>query len=288
VAAEDFCNDPRCDRNRRGERHAVHDTSPMNQRRFDSIQRIIDAGSDITGATIGTIAGAILGGPPGAVVGAVTGTAISHLLRNVGNDVSQRMLSPREEVRVGAALIFGVNKVQENLDNGHQFREDDFFDDKPNERAPYREIVEGVLLAAQREYEEKKTRYYGNLLANIAFSPGVSRAHASLLIKLSQSLSYRQLCLLSVFGQGDKFTLRQNDYRDTQVFFPELVSLLQEIFDLVTRGLIMKTPGVVVMGHTEIVPSRMKPEGEGETLFKLMELQKIEQTDLKNIAQILK
>jgi len=57
-------------------------------------------------------------------------------------------------------------------------------------------------------------------------------AHADLLIKLSQSLSYRQLCLLSIFGQKDRFTLRQNDYRDTRDFFLEKVSLLQEIFDL--------------------------------------------------------
>jgi hypothetical protein len=288
MAAEDYCNDPRCDRNRRGERHAVHDISSIHERRFDSIQRIIDAGSDMTGTAIGTIAGAVLGGPPGAVVGGIAGTAISHVLKNVGNDVSQRILSPREEVRVGAALIFGVHKVQENLNRGHKFRDDDFFDDKLTERAAYKEIVEGVLLAAQREYEEKKTRYYGNLLANIAFSPGVSRGHASLLIKLSQSLSYRQLCLLSIFGQGDRFTLRQNDYRNTQEFFPEHISLLQEIFDLVTKGLIMKMPGVVVMGHTEIVPARMKPEGEGETLFKLMGLKEIEQSDLENIVQMLK
>jgi hypothetical protein len=288
MGAQDLCNDSRCDRNRKGEKHPAHDISPIRQKKFESSQSSIGAGSDIAGAAIGAAAGAALAGPPGGIAGAAAGAAISNVLKNIGTDISERMLSPREKVRIGAALGFPINKVQENITNGHKLRDDDFFDDKPSGRAASQEIVEGVLLAAQREYEEKKTRYYGNLVANIAFSKGVSRAHADLLIKLSQSLSYRQLCLLSIFGQRDRFTLRQNDYRDTSNFFLEKVSLLQEIFDLTTRGLIMKEPGNVVLGHTEIVPARMKPEGEGETLFKLMVLKEMDGQDLQDIVQMLR
>jgi hypothetical protein len=288
MVAEDLCNDPLCDRNRRGEKHPTHDISQVHQKKFESLQRLIGAGSDITGATIGAFAGATLGGPPGAVTGAAAGAAISNVLRNIGSDISERMLSPREEVRIGAALRFAFDKVQENFRNGAKLRDDDFFYDKPYDRAAYKEIVEGVLLAAQREYEEKKTRLYGNLFANIAFSAGISGAHASLLIKLSQSLSYRQLCLLSIFGQRDRFILRQGNYRETPTFFPEIISLLQEIFDLSTRGLITRLSGSVVLGHTDIVPANMKPEGEGETLFKLMVLKEIDEQDLKDIAQMLK
>jgi hypothetical protein len=288
MGVEALCNDPLCDRNRRGVKHPAHDISPIHQKKFESLQKLIGAGSDITSAAIGAIAGAALGGPPGAIAGAMAGTAISNAFKIVGNDISERMLSPSEKVRIGAAFIFAVNKAQENFKNGHKLRNDDFFDDKPYGRAASKEIVEGVLLAAQREYEEKKTRYYGNLLANIAFSPGVSRAHAGWSIKLSQSLSYRQLCLLSIFGQGDRFTLRQNDYRETPTMPVEIISLLQEIFDLLTKGLVMKTPGNVVLGHTEIVPARMKPEGEGETLFKLMVLREMDEQDLDDIAQMLR
>src|SRR5829696_6490496 len=139
-------------------------------------------GSDITGATVGAIAGGAFGGPAGDIAGTAACVVIANVLKNIGNDISERRLSPREEVRVGAALIFAINKVQEQITNGYKLRNDDFFVDKPSERAASKEIVEGVLLAAQREHEEKKTRYYGNLLGNIAFSTGVSRAHADLLI----------------------------------------------------------------------------------------------------------
>jgi hypothetical protein len=288
MVAEDLCNDPLCDKNRRGEKHPAHDISQVRQKKFKSIQRLIEAGSDISGATVGAIAGAVFGGPPGAVTGAAAGALISNVLRNIGIEISERMLSPREEVRIGAALGFAVNKIQENFKNGAIPRDDDFFDDKPYDRAAYKEIVEGVLLAAQREYEEKKTRLYGNLLANIAFSPGISRAHASLLIRLTQSLSYRQLCLLSIFGQRDRFRLRQNNYRETTTMSVEIISLLQEIFDLSVRDLITRLSGSVVLGHTDIVPANMKPEGEGETLFKLMVLKEIDEQDSKNIAQMLK
>jgi hypothetical protein len=285
---DDFCNDPLCDRVRKGEKHAAHDTSPIHQKKFESLKSLIGAGSDITGTTIGGIAGAAIGGPPGAAMGAAAGTLVSRVLGNIGDELSERMLGTREKVRIGAALGFAMSKIQENFTKGAILRDDDFFDDKPYDRGAYKEIVEGVLLAAQREYEEKKTRLYGNLLANIAFSPGIGRAHASLLIKFSHSLSYRQLCLLSIFGQRNKFILKQNNYRDTPTMIIEMISLLQEIFDLSNRGLIATLSGSVVLGLTDIVPANMKPEGEGETLFKLMVLEEIDEQDLKNVAQILR
>jgi hypothetical protein len=41
----------------------------------------------------------------------------------------------------------------------------------PDDRGVAREILEGVLLAAQKERQEKKVTLYGNLYANIAFDP---------------------------------------------------------------------------------------------------------------------
>jgi len=114
-----------------------------------------------------------------------------------------------------------------------QVRHDDFFEDQLYQRSAAKEIVEGVLLAAQREHEEKKLLYYSNLLANIAFHPEIDRAHANLLIRLGERLSYRQLCVLSLFKQKSKFNLRQQDYRSSgTVSELDKVVLLQEIFEL--------------------------------------------------------
>jgi hypothetical protein len=141
------------------------------------------------------------------------------------------------------------------------------------------------LIAEQREHEERKIVYYGNLLANIAVSPGGSKAHANLLIELGQNLSYRQLCLLALFAQPDKSILRQENYHSILTMRVYQIALLQEVFELDLIGLI--TSGSVVFGHTDIIPGKMHLEGQGEILYKLMELSKIDQTELNELSELL-
>jgi hypothetical protein len=47
-----------------------------------------------------------------------------------------------------------------------------------------------VLLAAQREHEERKLRFMGNLIANLAFHPEIDRGYANYLIRLAEKLSF--------------------------------------------------------------------------------------------------
>ena len=158
-----------------------------------------------------------------------------------------------------------------------------FFTHKTNERSSAEEIIEGVVLAAQREYEERKILYYGNLLANIAFSPGISKAHANLLIKLGQNLSYRQLCLLVLFARPNKSKLRQENYRSAPTMNVTKVALLQEVFELESIGLI--SSGNVVFGHTDIIPGKMYLEGQGE-IAQLMGLSNIELNELDELTEL--
>jgi hypothetical protein len=123
----------------------------------------------------------------------VAGALTAPLIHNIGNEIAHRLLSKREKTRVGAVIIYAAIHIKEKLNKGMQPSQDDFFSQQPG-RSSAEEISEGVLLAAQREYEEKKLQFYDHLLENIAFSSGVGRAHANLLLKLSQELSYRQLC----------------------------------------------------------------------------------------------
>lgn len=268
-----FCNDGRCERVRRGEIHPVHDLSQLEEETKNSLQKLIQVGSELTGGSIGAAIGFLLSGPGGSVAGSVIGTSIGHALKNIGEEVSRRFMSPRETIRIGAVIIFASNNIERNIQDGHEIRKDEFFSRQLNERSSAEEIVEGVLIAAQREYEERKLLYYGNLLANIAFSPGISRAHANLLIKFSQNLSYRQLCLLALFGEVDKFSIRQANYRSEPIMSVSRVALLQEVFELDTMGLI--SSGSVVFGHTDIIPGRMHLEGQGEMLYKLMQVNEL-------------
>jgi hypothetical protein len=93
-----------------------------------------------------------------------------------------------------------VSKIKEKIEKGENIREDNFFSKDPSNRSSFEEITEGVLLSAQKEHEEKKVRFLGNLIANISFNSSINRADANLYVNLAEALSYRQYCLLALLA----------------------------------------------------------------------------------------
>ena len=282
---EGYCNDSRCERTRKGEIHPAHSLQDQDEKTLRKLRELLNLGSSLTGGTLGFAAGLLVAGPPGAIIGGAVGTTIGHILKITGNDYAVRFLSPNEQMRIGGVIIYTMNKVEENLKNGMKLREDDFFKERVGDRSSAKEMAEGILLAAQREYEEKKIRFYGNLLANLGFS-NISRAQANACLKTSEGLSYRQLCLLAIFGQYHKFQLRQKSYLEQTTVHQEIASILHEIADLDRQNLITQVG--VVLGLTNINPGKMRLEGVGETLFRLMELHKINIEDLAEPVALLK
>lgn len=69
----------------------------------EGLRRLIGTGSEIAGGAAAGALGFLLGGPVGAVVGGASGSAAAAALRHVGEEVSERLLGPREQVRVGGA-----------------------------------------------------------------------------------------------------------------------------------------------------------------------------------------
>jgi len=145
------------------------------------------------------------------------------------------------------------------------------------------------LLAAQREPQEKKLRFYGNLVANIAFDPTVSREQANLMIKIADQLSYRQLCLLTLFAETETYSaqLRDNSYREGGISDDNenQIAVLYDTYDLHMRGLI--SHGVAVLGVTDVHPAQTQTQGMGWILYELMELQDIDDADLEPIVRLL-
>jgi hypothetical protein len=76
--------------------------------------------------------------------------------------------------------------------------------------------------------------------------------------------------------------LRPDDYTSDTRIIPDIVALLQEIYEMEKLALI--TSGNVVFGLTNIAPGKMKPEGEGRLLFELMELFAINLSELNTIS----
>lgn len=157
----------------------------------------------MTGSIAGAVAGMLLAGPPGAVGGAVAGPILASVLR----EMTHRILSHREDARVGGAFRAATARLQERLEAGDEVRDDGFFASKPGRRSDAEEIIEGVLLAVQRGHEERKVEFLGYLLANLCFESEVDAYLANWTIRTAQELTWAQFVLLSALGRTERPTL---------------------------------------------------------------------------------
>ncbi|MDP9315316.1 MAG: hypothetical protein M3R24_31385, partial [Chloroflexota bacterium] len=108
--------------------------------------RLVSRGAEVTGAAAGGVIGFFAGGPIGAAVGGAAGPVVTWSLQKLGKDFANRMLSSREEVKVGAGLIFACERVEQYLKQGRTPRNDNFFAYDTSGWSASDEILEGVLL----------------------------------------------------------------------------------------------------------------------------------------------
>lgn len=258
----------------------------MNQQlpeETSALRKLFEAGADVAGAVGGVAAGLVIAGPSGALAGGAVGPLISHTLR-AAVDFTQRQMSRREQARVGATITFALDKINKNLTAGKQLRQDGFFQNQLNDRATADEIVEGVLLIAQREYQEKKLMFYGNLLANIAFDTEIDRGISNQLVRIAERISYRQLTLLSFFVKSNRH-MTDYVYLEDPKDNLNTSSIVEEVFDMRNLSVLTNDHGV---GSYEA--SRMPwivVDKLGLKLYKLMELDKIDGADLAEILKII-
>lgn len=132
---------------------------------------------------VGGGAGAATGGSAAAAaLGAGAPLVIRGLTWAVG-EFRERVLGQREAFRVVRVVRLAKTKYEKNISEGYQLRSDDFFiKDETTGRSSVEEIIEGTLLAAQRDYEERKLAFYANLIANLPFEPALDRYTANLLL----------------------------------------------------------------------------------------------------------
>ncbi len=257
--------------------------SAENQR----ISRLINAGVEVFGGTSASTAAAALGllvaGPAGVAIGGATGAALSMAWRKLGSEIAGRLLSPREEARVGRVFGLAAAEIRERIEQGESLRGDGFFESKPAGRSDAEEVAESVLLKSQREPEEKKLPYVAHLLANLAFNRSIGVHMAHQITKAAEQLTYRQLCIMKLSVEKGHFGLRTTDYRGRESFPRELYQILYECLDLYHRGYI-NFGGEVAFGPTDVKPASMTVQGIGADMFNLMNLSSIPDEDIASIA----
>jgi hypothetical protein len=184
-----------------GRRRQRDSRQPVPTSGDKAISSLIEAGSAMSGAAAGA-ALSIIGGEFALTAGAAVGAGMGVALRQAAEELRSRVLAPRETARIGTALSFAVIAIEDRRSEGQQLRNDDFFDPPSDlsDRSPAEEVVEGILLAAQKEHEERKLHLHGELLAGIAYKY-CTRGQANFLIRTFESLTYRQICMLVLFNR---------------------------------------------------------------------------------------
>jgi len=261
-------------------------TNMTDTKRKELIRDLIESGSEITGGAISSAIGFFAAGPIGAAVLGAGGAAASVALMHVGNELSERLLGPREKMRIGATLAFAAKEIDERIKNGENIRSDSFFEKKGSNRSGAEELAESVLLRTQRETEEKKVPLLAHLLANISFKPEISVALGEQMIKATDLLTYRQLCILRIGTIKDRSSLRQIDYHEQKTFTRDLYQVLHECLDLYNRGFI-RIGSSAVLGMTDINPSQLEIQGLGVDLHNWMQLWKIPNSDIAPVVAVL-
>lgn len=241
----------------------------------------------------GPAIGMILAGPAGAFAGAVLGPVASKVISRTCTELYDRVLGHRERLRAGATAAFAITNIEARLRNGESLRDDGFFDAEAG-RSSADEIFEGILRKSRNEHQEKKARFYANIFVNAAFDNTISPAAINYVLALSDTLTYRQLCLLQLFSDPQPLKLRDSDYRGLNLdeVLEETRTVIPEAFGMYQQGLIVyrREQGELTTISFTVVsinPGKMGRTRLGDRVHKMLGLEALPREDLLEVTSLL-
>lgn len=219
------------------------------------------------------------------VAGAVAGSVLS----NVVGEIATRMLSDRQQERVGLVVIEALATLRAKEVMGETIRADDFFD---GERSSGDEFIEGVLRAALDEFEERKLSFYATLIASVIVDQEIDIASANRALLLMQQLSWIELQVLAIFWAAElegRYVLPDHEKSNLlDSWFEATVN--DSYIDLVDKYRLITHPAE---SEGQLLPrfqtnlSSVKLTNSGRLVAGLSELEQMPQTDLAPVFEAL-
>lgn len=245
------------------------------------INKIFDLGAEITGSVTGAALGLVFAGPPGAIAGAVVSPAITKLFKYIGEEVENKLLSPREKVRIGACLRYIYEKYEENKKDQKELNKE-FFKTQGSFLSPIEQLFEATILNVQREYEEKKIKYQSFLYANLLTDKNIDKDFAIYYINLAKELSYGQYCLLKIFSNTTTPFKTNVVFKEGKDFIR--IDTLNEIYGLFDKGLLKSLPNNSFERRAkQLPPENIMITGNGIRFYELMSLSEITPNEIDEI-----
>jgi len=254
----------------------------------DKLKKFLKKGSEISGGAIGGAIG-LIGGPTGAIAGGGLGVLTAQLL----NEVIERSFSDRQKVRVAATSTFLFDEIGKRLNKGEKIRDDGFFDKKTFNRSKVEELFEGTILKCTNQFQEKKIKFISRIFVKTIFDKEISAESANQLLVISDSLTYRKLCIISFYGRRNIDFVGEILMKDVYSWYPNIKFttneklLLQDLYELINLDLLDKQNWMIVT-NKDITPNILTLTEIGKSLCEIMDLIEIEGEDILPILEGLK
>ncbi|KIC66307.1 hypothetical protein RM50_12295 [Pseudarthrobacter phenanthrenivorans] len=148
-----------------------------------------------------------------------------------------------------------------------------------------------MLLAAQRDPEERKLPHMGSLYAYIACDPAMTATASHWLIRTAESLTWSQFQLLALVGRSDEFDLEGIKIGQSARNW-DSVALHKELSDLGLGGRYLIHGGMEELPNKIQVPTgmlhRYKLPNPGSILYGALGLAEIPTEELEDIVHRLR
>lgn len=234
----------------------------------EKLEEIINKGSEISGNISGVALGLLIAGPIGAIGGAALVPLLTSVFKKVGVEISEIFLGKREEIRVGATIALSVNKLDNEIKAGKKLRTDNFYNTTNLNRSNAETLLEGTLLKAKNEYEEKKIIFYSNFITNVNLDESISFEKADRILRIIERISFRQIVILSYISKTkslnvEKWMISFSRIKELALY----QDLYSEIIDLYNSQLLQQSGSGIT---TSISKLQLSPLGI--TVCNLLEL----------------
>lgn len=242
-------------------------------------KNILENSQEITGEVISSSVNSALGDSTG-ISGIVSKSVWGKSIQTLANKLDPCQLTEWEKQRVTNCMISAIDKVKERMNNGDKLREDDFFKENPDGKTDAEEVFESIVIASQRESQEMKQIFYGNMLANIGFISYLNADEFNFLLKVFEKLTYRQCLLLAIFKSNTLAKINRinsflkNSNPIVGVVDSKDVILYKEIMDLYQKSLLFNDSNII-MNIKDVIPSNLFTYGMGMNILELAEIDKI-------------
>lgn len=253
----------------------------MNIRKVrKDLKKALENGQDLMGDIIASAINTTTGDPT-AISGNIGKNASCKMIQKIAEKLDPCQLTEWEKQRVTNCMISAIDKIKERMNNGDKLREDDFFKEKPNGKNDAEEVFESIVITSQRESQEMKQIFYGNMLANIGFINYLDADEFNFLLKVFEKLTYRQCLLLSIFymnlaDYSNKIESKFINYNTISGILNEGdIIIYQEIMDLYQKSLVFNINKEILLSIGQVIPKNTITYGMGKTIVELAGLDKI-------------